>query len=378
MALLAAVLATTSPAGSQEPVYAPIGTLDLFASTTTGDGFDFTPTNESAATATESFSSNNQSKLSENGPDDLVVLTETGPGGGQLPYVGLKDHEIGVRSKGEGSGTPASRVDADETLTIELGPDVLALGDGARSAQIALSAKFGAIGSIQALNGLDNVGSPIDFSCTGNDCGPDSNGDRLLVTIPDMQLFTGITISLTEGAVSLIDDPNDDFDTYFEIVKEFDGVLACDDVASLTSEGFSSSFKRLGAGVDEDCGILKPFNEDIRVDGVIEFEPESEISSVYRGDLTFPAGAGSEFFAALEYDADGPVGGESYTDMLPCVSTPVSDAREVAIASYFVEMGAGFFPEMPGTETSCVVALSTIAGGEENWVVRLDFDPWFR
>ncbi len=232
VALVSALLVTTSTAGSQggpTPAYAPVGTLDLFANAGDGDGFDFTPTASSQATLTELFSSNNKSRLSEDGPDNLVVLTPTGPAAGQVPYVGLKDHEIGVRSQGEGGGTPASRTDGDETLTIGLGPDVP--GDYAWFAAVGLSAKFDADILIEATDDTGSVVASATYLCSLSDCGPDSGGDRTVLTVgsgTSATLFTALTISiLNDGAASLIDEPSE-FDTYLEIVDEYDGEIECD------------------------------------------------------------------------------------------------------------------------------------------------------
>jgi hypothetical protein len=412
MALGAGLMVGTSlPAGSQEsppPAYFAAGTLDLFADDATGDGFEFIPTDPAAATLTENFSSSNKSELIESG-SDLVTLEAFGPSQGKLPYAGLKNHEIGVRSKGEGSGTPASRVDSDEKLTITLGPDLP--GDYAWYAQIALSAKFGADEIIvKAFNGSTEVASVTD-SCVLNDCGSDSGGDRREPLILDGRpsvvggepafLFTSIEISVTNtGAVSLIDDPLDGFNTYLEIVEEFDGTLACvgdvedDEFAAFQSneDGFSSTFFRLNTEADN-CKVLKPYNDDIDDEDndeivEIQFEPDSTLKSVYRAELTFPAGTGAQFLATLEYDEDGP-GPLDFVDLDTC---GIRDASTYSVvggttideAAFFPELaglgspGADGFPTMPGGETSCVVSFSSVIGGDENWVLRVDADPWFR
>ena len=381
-----------------------IGNLDFFASATTGDGFDFTPIGESDATATEDFDSNNQSKLSENGPDDLVELIADGPGNGQLPYVGLKGHEIGVRSQGDGSGTPASRVDADEMLTIELGPDVP--GEFAWYAQIALSAKFNADILVEALDGNVVVDSD-EFRCSVSDCGPDSGGDRVLVSVgasDSTTLFTSIRISISPnsgGAASIIDDPAsvdanlNNLDTYFEIVEEYEGVLECNGAPAVQEEGqYFSSFKRLNVGTINDSATgcaaqpLKPYNDDIVDDegGVrrIQFEPEG-VDAVYRGELTFPAGtttgtdAVTDFLAVLEYDEDGP-GPLAFVDIKACgTDSWTSGSSQETLAGFFSDkLTAGLYPVMPGGETSCVVYLDSTIGGEENWVLLVYADPWFR
>ena len=413
VALITALLVTSSPASSDPPVYGPAGTLDLFASAATGDGFDFTPTAGPPATGLESFSSNNKSKLSEDGPDDLVVLTPTGPTSGQLPYVGLKDHEVGVRSKGEGSGTPASRTDGDETLTIGLGPDVP--GDYAWYAQIALSAKFDADVLVEALDGVGAVVDSDSFSCSLSDCGPDSGGDRILLTVGDSTsatLFTQLRISIENGgAAALIDDPsgtpgNDPtatLDTYFDIVKEFDGILACDENTGAPDGAGATDgvFTRLStdAAIAAGCSVEKLFNFDVVVvDGTpqLEFEPnDPDTPAVYRGDIRLAASPANPIGADLEYDADGPIAppaGRTFVPMQWCDIDP-SPTDNITFPSgdlYYPELatlgtgGGPAFPVLPTTldsdgevATSCIVAFSS-EGVNDDWVTHTEADPWYR
>jgi uncharacterized repeat protein (TIGR01451 family) len=219
---------------------------------------------------------------------------------------------------------------------------------------------------------------------TGIDLGP-TPGDSATLTIPvTVDADTGGTTITNTAWLAANDTRDDDSNDSASVdITPFNGEIECNVAETGTDPDdpdYSYSFLRLGA-LDEDCEILKPFNADILVGDRIEFEPDSTIQSVYRGDLTFPAGSGSAFFAALQYDADG-AGPLLFSDMLPCDKTAVTDTSqgspEVALEGYFSEMGVGFYPALPSGETSCVVLFNTVAGGVENSVVRLDFDPWYR
>ena len=97
-ALVAAIIATASPASSDSPVIVDLGTLEPYAPDATGgDGFAFDDTS-GTTTATEIFTANNQSRLSEtDAPENLVTLSAADDGvTSPQTVVSLKSHEIGV------------------------------------------------------------------------------------------------------------------------------------------------------------------------------------------------------------------------------------------------------------------------------------------
>ena len=115
----------------------------------------------------------------------------------------------------------------------------------------------------------------------------------------------------------------------------------------------------------------------------IEFEPQGddEDEAIYRGVLTFPAGLEDDFRPSLRYDEDGFADATvSFVSMQGCVPTPAgSDPGLTALAAEFSgELPAGIYPEMPAGETACSVSVSSVIGGNEIWVIRVDYDPWFR
>lgn len=385
------VVSSSSPAGSQSLT---TGRLDLLASNAAGDGFRYVPSSGTALT--ETFTTSQQGEITGSTGSDLVSLASTGKG---ADVVLVKDHRYGVRAQGEGTGTPASQINistasADaQTLTISFNGANLPF-KVAWKAQVSLKLKFGATARIKAFLGTNPV--PVVSAavpCVGapvSDCGPDSGLDRSKVVIGDgaTTLFDRIVISIDsplDGAASLID-VDGLFDTWFDM-SPFEGILACDGAAAVQSSGdVASSFARLTVDIGTvvaDCGTLKPYAQDI-VGTVVEFEPDAALQAVYRGELTFPAGTGAAFFDPLEYDEDG-AGAAVFEDMQPCLEVAVTIpptggtlTGATQLAGYFPEMDDGFYPELPAGESACVVSYSTVAGGLEHWVIRLDYDPWFR
>lgn len=269
VATLGLLLVATTPASGNTPVQVQTGTLDFVASDATGDGFTFTP-DGGGAVLTETFTSGNQSRLIENaGGSDLTTLIPTGPGTGNRPYVGLKDHLIGVRAQGEGGGTPAVQINntgsSAQTLTIELGPDVP--GDYASYAQIAMKFKFGAKALVEAFDADGNSVVSDTFACAGSDCGADSGNDRGVIAIgnPDGSTpFVKVVISIVEpsdGAVSLLDEPGadpNDYDTFFTIFEEFDGELDCGENATF-GDGLGEPQVDVTRQLQDDC-VLKVYD----------------------------------------------------------------------------------------------------------------------
>lgn len=388
-------------AGSDEPVYAPAGTLDLFANDTDGDGFAFTPVGDSTPSSVESFTSDNKARISESGVD-LTTLRATGSGAGSQLYPGLKGHLFGVRAQAEGSGTPASQINdsgaGGQTLEIELG--TASPAGFAWYAQFGLKFKFGATARIQAYDASGGaVGAPAIVTCDGNDCGPDSGDDRLLMTVGSgdaSTLFTSVVISIdgpSDGAVSLLDDPGAGFDTFFDLVETFDGELACDDSVSESAGGLTGEFTRLNTTeVETDCGTLKVYNLDV-LGGEIQFVPDPpELAAIYRGDLRFPGGTpANPLDDDLEYDQDG-LGPADFELMQWCNLEDADGTHTFPGGGlYFPELaglgtgGADAFPTLDGLAqengldpTSCIVAFDTVQGGADHWVVFLNGDPFYK
>jgi hypothetical protein len=412
----ALLLTTVGTAGSTGPVYAQTGTLDLVANDTDGDFFQFVPDDPTAAVLVETLGANSQGRISESG-DDLTTLIPTGPGSGGQLYVGLKDHQIGVKAQGEGNGTPVALIndsgDNGQTLEIVLGPDTP--GDYFWYAQVSLKFKFGATVRLQAYNGATPVGLPDVVVCDGTDCGADAGSDRLRLEVGNgdsTTLFTSVIISIdapSDGAAGVIDDPTamaagEFLDTYFEVVEEFDGELPCDETASELGDGLSAEFIRLNTigDVAVGCDTLKVYNLGLVAGQEIQFEPNAGVVAAYRGDLRFPAGTPTNPLTdVLFYDRDGG-GPDGFVPTQWCNLLTVtpgdtwhqypSDHPTHANQPYFPELaglgasGEDLFPTLAGlpndsdgkTPTSCNVAFETVGGGQKHWTEYLEGDPFYK
>ena len=64
--------------------------------------------------------------------------------------------------------------------------------------------------------------------------------------------------------------------------------------------------------------------------------------------------------------------------MQGCIPTTAgADPGLTALAAEFGELPPGIYPAMPAGETACSVSVSSVVGGNEIWVIRVDYDPWF-
>ena len=199
--------------------------LDLQANDTDGDRFVLIQ--DGTVTHTQTLTKQGACGITSSGPDTLVALDATAIPNNAAP--GLKDHIFGVSAKGEGNGTPCSRIDGNasgrgEQLIIEFaGPTI---GNWyADYAQFGIKLKFGATVTIQAL--LD--GEPVEgvsdtVECNGGDCGSDSGNDRVKFVLDgNGELFNGVVISVDspyDGSASLLDDPAADLDSYFTLAAD--------------------------------------------------------------------------------------------------------------------------------------------------------------
>jgi hypothetical protein len=387
------LVAATAAAQDNLPVYGDYGVLDLVLEDG-NDAFEFTPAGEALPTHFEQLSAGNQCSLNEDGPHDLVELSVTGEfgQGGNLPQAGLKDHLVGVRAKGEGTGTPCVRIDIAvpdpdaQTFSIELG-EFFGTDVFASYAQFALKFKFGAAAKVEAFNthALD-PGAVVAFgtaACTGSDCGPDSGGDRLLITVGDPlaedppDLFDKVVISVTspaDGAVSLLDAPNDPalagegetLDTFFNLVQEFDGELECGDVITAVDGDVKGTVIRTGDPDNTgECGEIKPYNFDADAGtSQIAFLPQGSPGAEYVASLEFGISHTISNPVTVQYD---PTGGTSFQALQACDTPAGSLSSSVSAAlttlGFDVSLLTGKDLAVPAGETWCEIGRTTYSVG---------------
>ena len=239
----------------------------------------------------------------------------------------------------------------------------------------------------------DPVGAP---TCTLPDIPVLGSESYDITATVDAVTSPSVTLTNTASVTASETDTDDTNNSSAPVSIVATPALSCGETISQAEGGYASDFTRLNLGADELDGCetepSKPYFQDI-VDNAdiggdpdgfrIEFEPQGdeEDEAIYRGVLTFPAGLEDDFRPSLRYDEDGFADATvSFVSMQGCVPTPAgSDPGLTALAAEFSgELPAGIYPEMPAGETACSVSVSSVIGGNEIWVIRVDYDPWFR
>lgn len=422
LAMIAAVLATASDSEAAHPNVADVGTLDLILDDVTDvDQIKFLALAGSGLSdLTDDIGTQGACNLKENGPDDPATFT-AGPAGA---VVGKKKtgHEIGVRFN-EGNGEPCARIDDSgalgQTLTLKL--DGSLAGYKMDEGNVALRLKFGATAKVELFDSSSATpNTPVaslPAVCSGGDCGADSGGDRVNVAIPAASEyhFNSVKISImspSDGAAALIDDPG--FDTWFNVIETFDGILPCEGQASETGTFTGGIFSRLDTdegAVEVGCATDKLYNlavdQDADQDGKMDevhFVPKNEpgVKAIYRFDLSLDGVALNPLNNDLEYDKDGFLLGVDFVlmpwcDVIDMPAAPFSGvwksdpdgAGPIAIGDlYFPELaglgpsGGDGWPEIPSThptDTACITSFSTLPNGIEVWSGLFDGeDPFMK
>lgn len=348
---------------------------------------------------TQSISEGSQCRVSLGSPS-LVSF----PGGPATPYPGFFGDAIGVRGSG-GTGSPCSRIDPGETLTMELGPALS--GKFVDFAEIDMEGKFGAIYKIE---GYAVTASSTKLVTTatyetapgGSDSGPDSgDGDNFRVRFPKtgFTAFNRLQISIvgSVGSASLEGgddgtmpckvpecDPalgtpslgltltDDDLvadgttDSLFHLIQA-DGVLACGETAPPQGGGGTplNSLKRLAnaTGPPEEC-IAIPFDLDSSVNPTnqltVLLKNLGGQNAQFEWTVTWAPEFGTYMEAETEFDFDGD--GEFHQIQL-CLPDGT-----VGPADGFPDLPLSLEEPAPARDPWCVKFTSTtlITGGPDN------------
>lgn len=277
----------------------------------------------------------------------LVGLSATGGS------VGFVSDGIGVKGRGEGSGQPCGRVDADQTLSLELGTGLT--NKAVDFAELDIEGKFDAAFTIQASLGGSPVGS-ASYATTGADSGPDSgDGDNFRVRFPKTGtlLFDKLTFSVTSGAISLeggadgtepcdstlaseclasgslgetIDGGSPTTDSLFHLVK-FDGLLDCNDPAVNEPSGAadepSITLVRLDNIGGASCTPI-PYDLETLTGQVDILKDLLGQKAQFRAVITWPAREETYPLQASTIDYDGP-GGDDPVQLEWCLADGTRD-----------------------------------------------------
>jgi hypothetical protein len=193
LALAAATLPGAAAAGDASAAVIGGGGVVQLHLGNDGDYVKFEPPTDSGGQSmTQSITS--QKCLAKFAASSLLSLTpEPGPPAGA---VGLFDHGLGVKTSGEGAGTPCSRVDGlSQALHLSLsGPLQGALMS---SAELDIEGKFGVTVVASAYAGSTQVGLAKLPTGPASDSGPDSaDGDNFRWLIKPDQPFDTLVLSV--------------------------------------------------------------------------------------------------------------------------------------------------------------------------------------
>lgn len=360
------------------------------------DGTYFEYSNRGGDPITQTIDEPHHCKINVNGPLAHLSGTDYGPG--------MHKESIGIKSGGS-KGTPCSRVDSHEELTLTLGADMpdatqVAIDlelKGKVKVDIVLSRNGTSVGTFQVRKGDAIVpGEGVDgsttkpFTATATASAPIVNclngpananiKNNCYVTIIPAGPFDTVTFQPLKGEVSLQGggdhgESHLDFETVFTLAA-FDGELGCEDdnnTAGIEEGTVFGEITRLQNTDGSPC-VVKPYNLSADVDeDTLSFVPHDNIGapqlSAYQATLKFaPETATIPFTSLLEYDQDddGPL---SFENMPWCTGNPfTSGSIDTAV--------------IPTGHTWCVVGASTapVGGGEmqTTWSVVGIGDPKFR
>lgn len=338
--------------------------------------------------------------ISVAGPLATLTGSDKGPG--------MKDASIGIRT-GSAEGTPCSRVDSTEDLTLSLGdvPQAVSVAldlelKGGVQANLVLSSAGVPVGTFQVRSGSGIVpGEGTDGSSTKPytatattaapiaNClnGPSNSGtyDNCHLTILPDSSFDAVTFQPLSGELSLEgggdygSHKSKDFETVFTLV-DYDGELGCeeDNNSVVIEEGtVFGDITRLQNTDGSEC-VVKPYNIDADVEAdTLSFVPHENPGapqpSAYQATLMFaPEPATFPLSSLLEYDQDDG-GALPFVTMPWCAGDPFAASPTPGSIDVSV---------IPAGHTWCVVQSTTsmVSATEmrTTWSVVGVGDPKFR
>lgn len=337
-----------------------------------------------AATKTQSVANGQGCKIALSG--DQLVTFQPPSGNGPSPYTGFVSDGIGVGSNGEGNGQPCGRIDPGQTLTLNLGTGLS--GKVIDYAEIDLELKFGATVSVTGYlvqgTTATQVGSPVPYSSTGSDSGPDSaDGDNYRIRYPRTGTTTVnrlvFNIVGSTGGASLeggadgtgpcdasdgctepslgqsIDAPATTTDSLFHLI-DADGILNCGQTANSTpvSGTPTSSLERLQNEGNATCTPI-PYNLDSSVSPTNQFvlfqkELGEQVAQFY-WTVTWAPETGSYMETETQFDF-----GFGYQTLQLCLA----DGPDADPYPDLPPKAAGSPAGSPDPDPWCVVTTSTV------------------
>jgi hypothetical protein len=272
----------------------------------------------------------------------LVSLTsEPGPPDGA---VGLFDHGLGVKTSGEGTGTPCSRVDGlSQALRLSLSGPLK--GSLISFAELDIEGKFGVTVLARAYAGSTFVGSSQLPTGPSSDSGPDSaDGDNFRWLISPSSPFDtlvlsvdpltpGGSFSLEGGADGTTPQPGgvgEALGTSDSILQlAFTGVLDCGQSAPTVGGGTTPKVD-LTRGQNANCQkipyLLRTDKNGAAQSVLLEKALGNQDSANFTMTTVWQPEPAVNPLPATTIDYDGP-GGNSPTPMVWCLGTAASPLR---------------------------------------------------
>lgn len=394
-------LATIPAIGSHFPNDS--GTLRLHLGT---DATEFVYTPATGPVETQTIEEPTRCVIDETGP--LAAVSDSDRG------VGLVSYGIGVKSGGA-QGTPCSRVDATEDLSIGLVGVPLAAsadfdlelkGDAKITIEVWLNGSLledfevrsgGSIVGGQGVDGspgepytamatTDDAATGVDESVANcrnqSDSGPDAGArDNCRVTIDPSVPFDTVRFVPVAGEMSLEgssdfgDDPATD--TIFYLTS-YEGLLDCGDTITdiSQSEDVTSRITRYENSDGSDC-VSKPYSllavdsdpdEDDNPTVTFEIEDPAGQAAIYEAVLRFPDELTTPLSGVLLYDSAPPY--DVFKEMLACEEDPYDTSDDPT--------GSLNDEAIPAGHEGCIVTVKQTWNGYTRWTAIFEGDWRFK
>ena len=222
-------------------------------------------------------------------PAGAALLLFRGAAGTSVRNAGLLNGSIGVneRLKELCWKVDTLSTTGDETLELELGPDLTGFAGRLMATRASLDLELRSTGfpfyskarlTIRAFDGATAVGSPVQVAQGTGACNVSDDGNCQVVVEPGGR-FNRLTLQVTRGSFSLEGGSDSGAQpTTFQLTALVDGTLDCETGATLSKDNASVTY--VGYADDTDCAgfgaTLTATNEDVRFLKPSDIDPTAQ------------------------------------------------------------------------------------------------------